>query len=508
MTHTDTKTKSMLIRYFVFFATALCIGLFGCGGDDNGPSSDSGNDDSSHQQNNDASVDSSAQGSTDASADTSAQGQMDAHIDSSQGNADASADALALNTDADSADSSTTTCQVGGNGPTTHDTDIEADETWRAEDNPHVVANCINVGGDESRVATLTIEPCVEVRFTAGSCLLIGEEFTRGALVAQGSADEPITFTSDQADGSKTPGYWDTIYFGRETAENTLLEHVIIEYGGRVGSGANAAPNWDDGQIIASGNSDTLPALTIRNTEIRHGSTNGIVLWAGARFSAQSQGLVISDNTKAPVVIEQDAVQTTPTDSDSKYNGNGTDGIVIDSGGVTSVTTGSPTWNDPGVPYINRGDIIVDGADLTIANGVTIASEAGIDFTVTTGTLSADNVTFTSWPTDSAHWGGIYFAEGGSGTLTNCVIERGGSGTQSGGGGYSEGFNINVDARTETDLPSITDCAIRDSVVDGISLWGIDVDTYNGDNTFSDNGNCDVVNYNPPDSTSPVCWNH
>ena len=469
------KAKSRNVGYSVLPAAALCLACFGCGDDDDGQGSPDGG-----------------------GADSSVQ-----NPDSGGMNAEAGPDAMA---DSAAADSSAAVCPTGTNGPTTHDQDIEADETWRAEDNPHIVVNRVRVGGDETRVVTLTLEPCVEVRFTSQSCLIVGEQATRGSLVANGAADKPILFTSDQEDGAKTAGYWDAILFGEDTAEDTLLDHVIIEYGGREGSGAHAGPNWDDGQIIAWGNGDRLPALKIRNTEIRAGSTNGIVMWSGARFGDDSLGLVISGNDEAPVVMEQDAAQTLPTDSESKYDGNGTDGIVIDSGGVTSITAGSPVWDDPRVPYINRGDINVDGAKLTVANGVTIASEADTEINVVTGSLVAEEVTFTSWP-DTAHWGGIDFPEGGSGTLTDCIVERGG--TRAGAGGWSEGFNINVDERTETDLPTITGCTIRASVVDGISLWGVDVSVYNGDNTFTGNPNCDVADYNPaPPATDTICWNH
>jgi hypothetical protein len=53
--------------------------------------------------------------------------------------------------------------------------------------------------------ATLTIEPGTIVKGEQGSVLVV----TRGAkLIAEGTKDKPILFTSSQADGAKTAGWW------------------------------------------------------------------------------------------------------------------------------------------------------------------------------------------------------------------------------------------------------------------------------------------------------------
>src|SRR5215207_3075499 len=53
--------------------------------------------------------------------------------------------------------------------------------------------------------ATLTIEPGTTIKGRVGSALFI----MRGAkLMADGRADAPIVFTSDQAEGSRKPGDW------------------------------------------------------------------------------------------------------------------------------------------------------------------------------------------------------------------------------------------------------------------------------------------------------------
>jgi hypothetical protein len=53
--------------------------------------------------------------------------------------------------------------------------------------------------------ATLTIEPGAEIRGEQGSLLVI----TRGAkILAEGTRERPILFTSAQPSGQKTPGFW------------------------------------------------------------------------------------------------------------------------------------------------------------------------------------------------------------------------------------------------------------------------------------------------------------
>jgi len=82
------------------------------------------------------------------------------------------------------------------NDPITEDMTFEADNTYIL---PRLQYVFVEPG------ATLTIEPGAEIRGQQGSVLVV----TRGAKIeAVGTVEDPIVFTSDQAAGSKTPGYW------------------------------------------------------------------------------------------------------------------------------------------------------------------------------------------------------------------------------------------------------------------------------------------------------------
>src|SRR5687767_12007196 len=69
--------------------------------------------------------------------------------------------------DTDTSDSGGSTpvdCPTPTAGPTIHDSVIEADEVWRADEGPHLVEQWITV----REGATLTIEPCATVEIAEG----------------------------------------------------------------------------------------------------------------------------------------------------------------------------------------------------------------------------------------------------------------------------------------------------------------------------------------------------
>jgi hypothetical protein len=79
---------------------------------------------------------------------------------------------------------------------------ITHDATWTAE-NTYVIPRLKQLFVEPG--ATLTIEPGTIVQGEQGSVLVI----TRGAkIMAQGTVDKPIVFTTSQPSGSKTPGWW------------------------------------------------------------------------------------------------------------------------------------------------------------------------------------------------------------------------------------------------------------------------------------------------------------
>lgn len=107
---------------------------------------------------------------------------------------------------------------------------------------------------------TLTIDRGTQIKGARGSTLVVQRG---GRLVAVGTPDEPIVFTSDQPDGEKTPGHWGglmllgyapvnalapspiegttaaSVYGGDDEGDSSgILKYIRLEYGGY-----NIAPN-------------------------------------------------------------------------------------------------------------------------------------------------------------------------------------------------------------------------------------------------------------------------
>lgn len=86
----------------------------------------------------------------------------------------------------------------------------------------------------------LTIEPGVEVRFGENAHLEVGYN-QKGRLIAQGTAEAPITFTSAKR---KEPGYWGGIRLN-DNAGGSVIDHAVLEYGGTTDRAALVANGPD-----------------------------------------------------------------------------------------------------------------------------------------------------------------------------------------------------------------------------------------------------------------------
>lgn len=92
-------------------------------------------------------------------------------------------------------------------------------------------------------LATLTIEAGVKLRVKKGGLVQVqrftGDSPAQGALIVNGTAAEPVVFTS--AEASPAPGDWLGIWFGMVPAPSNKIDHARVEYaGGETGSGSAA----------------------------------------------------------------------------------------------------------------------------------------------------------------------------------------------------------------------------------------------------------------------------
>ncbi len=278
---------------------------------------------------------------------------------------------------------------------------------------------CYNVTSDlsVSNNATLTINPGVKLVFSAG----VGFDIdTDGVLLAVGTAQAPITFTSAIA----ASGFWDGLEIN--SIATSQLDHVIIEYGGNSSSynEANLGISFDG-------------KVSVLNSTIRHSAGYGVSLVRGT-LSAFS-GNTITLNEQAPLYMP--ARQAGSLGQDNSFAGNDT----VAGGNqdfIELFTTGTidtnQTWRTFDVDYHLTGVSHTVGAVLTIAPGATLVFSSGTMFYVNNaGTLkaigtAAQPITFTGLTQSDGFWGGIQFSfNPNDNIIDHTIVEYGGSGGNS-----------------------------------------------------------------------------
>lgn len=145
---------------------------------------------------------------------------------------------------------------------------MTSSQTWGVIGVAYKVASYLDLEGTASKPTVLTLEPGVHVTFAHNSYLGIGGRGA-AALVAQGTAEDPITFTSSE---SLSAGSWAALYFSADTiGATTVLDHVEVGY-----AGADYFYRRQGAIIVDSA------SLTIGNTRIHDSACNGISLYGTA----------------------------------------------------------------------------------------------------------------------------------------------------------------------------------------------------------------------------------
>jgi hypothetical protein len=140
--------------------------------------------------------------------------------------------------------------------------------------------------GDVTGLVTLTIEPGVALRFpTAGRLRVepgVGYTPARAALIAVGTPAAPIVLTSAAA--TPAAGDWHGLWFGSRVAPTSRVQHVRVEYAGRIGSSGSdscvypgqPAPNEAAIRILGSAEPGTVFVTdTTIVASARHGIDRG-----------------------------------------------------------------------------------------------------------------------------------------------------------------------------------------------------------------------------------------
>lgn len=329
--------------------------------------------------------------------------------------------------------------------------------------------------------ATLTIEPGAIVKFAYQTNL-----FVDGTLLADGTAAQPIIFTSyrddsagnDDTDGggssSGVPGDWNSLKFGA-TSTGSVMNHTEVRFGG--GGIAEAAVVVDHAQ------------LSLTNSLVTDSRYNGLRI-LGSNPTLTGDTFVNSGAYIGAIAggIRMD-LDSNPAISGVTMSHNSINGLMVDGGTLTD----SRTWNDPDIVYWLTNNVTVPAdMTLTVAPGQIIKMTSGIGLFVD-GTLLADGtaaqpILFTSYRDDSAggdtngggastgspgDWGAIQFRSGSEGSVMNHTEVRD-------GGLFTPGEVVIDHAEL-----SLTNSVVSRSSVDGLRIVGSNPTLTNV--TFSDN---------------------
>lgn len=292
---------------------------------------------------------------------------------------------------------------------------ITSDTTWRVADNPHLVTSNVLLGSD----ATLTIEPGTEILFGDKRALVV-----EGTLMAQGTASEPITFTSWHINRQR--GDWNNLLFSDSSVDalfdangnyvsGSILQYAVIEYAG------------GDSTEYAVDAKDTGPFVD--HSTIRHHDAGGVRVAGEGNFITHN---MISHNTGIALFNGRGNKATIAFNT---INGNARSGLY-NSG--SEVTIHNNTISDNSYRGLeNRGSKVTIHNN-TISGNFVNNSGGGLyngnsEVTIYDNTISGNSA--------SNNGGGLYIS--GSNVIIHDNIISANSTNRNGGGIFGAGIIYN-----------------------------------------------------------------
>jgi hypothetical protein len=326
------------------------------------------------------------------------------------------------------------------------DQDITSSVTWTSDKVYFVI-------GDRyiDNNSVLTIQPGTVIKFEAGASLSFGYS-SNATLIALGTAEHPITFTSSAL--APSAGAWKGLYFESNTLNNTTLAYCNIQYAGSYA--AHGALNMFGCDI------------SVNNCTINNSGSYGVY----SSYSNNHGGFVafnnntISNTANYGIVIDAQKLSSIGTGNQFMN----IKGIFVD-GSFNNNT--AQIWKNLSFPYIIDHELDIDG-NLTIEAGTTFKFEASgwivVGYYSSTTFIAEGNstspITFTSNAASPAAgaWQSITFD---THTLSNskmnyCIVDYAGSNTDHGA----------------VNLYGTTKIAFNNNIIRNCGSYGIEANSY------------------------------
>jgi len=233
---------------------------------------------------------------------------------------------------------------------------LSEDATWTDQNIPYLIDGDLFVQGQDGPdlVTTLMIESGCTLEFGSYYGLIIGHDSNSnypGALIANGTEPNPITFTS--ASGSPSSGDWDGIYFANYSADATcLLNYCIIEYGGYFSNeniycnySSPTITNCDISRSSGSGIYCNQANPIITGSGIHHNTSYGI--YCNSNSNPTISGSSVTHNSSYGIYVYGSSA---PTISGCDISNNGNMGIYVNSAGDDPTISGNTINNNSSYP--------------------------------------------------------------------------------------------------------------------------------------------------------------
>lgn len=354
--------------------------------------------------------------------------------------------------------------------------------------------------------ALLEIEPNVVVKFENDRGL-----YVYGTLRAEGTATNPILFTSFKDDGNpagdsnndaanSTPrrGDWRSFFFG-SSSQGNRLKYCEFRYG--------ASGSWDGarshyGEVLVEGCRD----LSLLFCTLKESQYDGLRLRGGAKVTARSN--FFTNNSGSPIRLEY--ISDDVVVSGNTATNNGFNGIILDGGDgmVLTEETGTRVWYKDLPYFVGVGIYIGPFARLEIRPGAIIKFNQSRWLVVQPkGTLiargtDADRIYFTDVRDDSVGgdtnadgansapapgwWNSLWIeSDDGNSVLSFCTLRYGGGGGWAGDRGYGGRYHYGNLVVAGSSSPVLEYIATTQSANDGLRLW---------DTAAPQVRNCDFLN--------------